>query len=40
MSNIQTERAISTALPAAGRTLLEDITASNVWSDATLQYFL
>jgi len=40
MSNIRAERAISAGLPAAGRTLLADITAANVWSDATLQYYL
>lgn len=40
MSNIRTESAISVSLPAGGRTLLADITASSVWSETTLQYYL
>lgn len=40
MSNIRTERAISSSLPTGGRALLADITAGYVWSDANLQYYL
>ena len=40
MSNIRTESAISSSLPTAAQTLLADITASSVWSETNLQYYL